>query len=282
MSIPHSSSWRPSIVLSLLLVWLGAVQASGPRSLFVLGPLATEYWGQAASFGNPLKDPISANLLLPPDTPFLCEYPPSLENITAADMEGRPEFTFDEDVALFVSINGCSAETKARVAAQLQERISPRIKLLIIYSTDPQSFEFLDLKSDNGDNPPELADIGLLHIPHRYASGIDLRIRMQYMGDDPRITYEGSHLWDFPIRVTPLSENAPTPGFQEGDIYWFRIILFSLLIASPCVRACYLWHAGGGRLHWRRNEDGRIVGIQYIPYVRKGGCILLYCVLLHL
>jgi hypothetical protein len=267
MSFPHS--WSSSIVLSLLLVLLGAssVQADGARSLFILGPLATEYWGQSASFGNPLDEPISANLMLPPDNPWLCEYPPSLENVTAEYMEGRPEFAFEEDIALFVSINGCSAERKARVAAQLQQRITPRIKVLILYSTDPQSFEFLKLQSDNGDNPPELKDIGMLHIPHRYASGIDLRIRAQYEGDDPRITYEGSHLWNFPIRVTALSENAPTAGFQEGDIYWFRIILFSLLIASPCVRACYLWHAGGGRLHWRRDEDGRIVGIQYIPYV---------------
>ena len=239
------------------------------RSLFIWGPLNTEYMAETAQFGNPLIDPLPANLMLPPDNPWLCEYPASLENITSADLALEPQFQFDNDVALFVSINRCSAETKARVMAQMNERISKRIKLLILYSTNPQEFQFVSLRADSDKDLEELRDIGVLYIPHRYASGIDLRMRMQYQGDDPRFSYEGSENWRFPIEVTPLSDNARGVNRQEtytgGDIYWFRIILFSLLIASPCCRACYLWYAGGGRLHWRRNDDGRIVGIQYIP-----------------
>jgi hypothetical protein len=43
------------------------------------------------------------------------------------------------------------------------------------------------------------------------------------------------------------------------------MVLFVVLIVTPCFRAGYLWYAGGGRLHWRRNENGRIIGILYVP-----------------
>uniref|UniRef100_A0A6S8I405 RING-type domain-containing protein n=1 Tax=Amphora coffeiformis TaxID=265554 RepID=A0A6S8I405_9STRA len=258
-------------------LWLLCLQLFGGqrvwaerRSLYVWGPLNTEYMAETAQFGNPVNDPLPANLMLPPDNPWLCEYPASLENVTSADLALEPQFQFDNDVALFVSINRCSAETKARVLAQMSERISKRIKLLILYSTNPQEFQFVSLPADSEEDVEDLRDIGVLYIPHRYASGIDLRMRMQYQGDDPRFSYEGSQDWNFPIEVTPLSDtargiNRDNSAYTGGDIYWFRIILFSLLIASPCCRACYLWYAGGGRLHWRRNEQGRIVGIQYIP-----------------
>ena len=244
-----------------------------PRSLFIWGPLSTEYVTETAQFGNPIDEPLSANLMLPPDDPWLCEFPPSFENLTETDVALLPQFSeLDQDVALFVSVNECSAETKARVALQLQQRISYRVKLLVLYSSNSQEFNFVSLASDDGDNPEDLRSIGVVYIPQRYASGIDLRMRMQYQGDDPRFGYDGSEHWSFPIEVTALSDNVryrggDGPGYNGGDIYWFRIILFSLLIASPCCRACYLWYAGGGRLHWRRNEEGRIVGIQYIPYV---------------
>ena len=265
----------PGWCLLLLCLQLFSYQQvrADPRSLYIWGPLSTEYVAETAQFGDPVPDPLPANLMLPPDNPWLCEYPPSLENITSTDLALLPQFQFDKDVALFVSINRCSAETKARVLAQMNERISNRIKLLILYSTNPQEFQFVSLRADDNESDLEdLRDIGVLYIPHRYASGIDLRMRMQYQGDDPRFSYEGSENWSFPIEVTPLSDNArgtnrDSTDYRGGDIYWFRIILFSLLIASPCCRACYLWYAGGGRMHWRRDEQGRIVGIQYIPYV---------------
>jgi Ring finger domain len=53
---------------------------------------------------------------------------------------------------------------------------------------------------------------------------------------------------------------------SNDSFYWFRFILFTLLIASPCLRAGYLWWAGGGRIRLRRDpETGRITGLQYIP-----------------
>jgi hypothetical protein len=54
--------------------------------------------------------------------------------------------------------------------------------------------------------------------------------------------------------------------YDTNDFYWFRFILFTLLIVSPCFRAGYLWWVGGGRLRLRRDpETGRFIGIQYTP-----------------
>ena len=52
----------------------------------------------------------------------------------------------------------------------------------------------------------------------------------------------------------------------NGSFYWFRFVLFTLLIVSPCLRAAYLWWAGGGRIRFRRDLDtGRITGLQIQP-----------------
>jgi hypothetical protein len=54
-----------------------------------------------------------------------------------------------------------------------------------------------------------------------------------------------------------------------NSFYWLRIVLFTLLILSPLFRALYLWWMGGGRIVLRRNERGRIVGLQHVspaPY----------------
>lgn len=45
--------------------------------------------------------------------------------------------------------------------------------------------------------------------------------------------------------------------------YWFRHILFVMVVTFPFVRWGYLWWVGGGRIRFRRNESGRIIGLQY-------------------
>jgi hypothetical protein len=60
-------------------------------------------------------------------------------------------------------------------------------------------------------------------------------------------------------------------SYGEGatdSFLWFRALLFTLLIVSPCFRAGYLWYAAGGRIHIRRNENGRIIGLLYVPPMR--------------
>jgi hypothetical protein len=78
--------------------------------------------------------------------------------------------------------------------------------------------------------------------------------------------------WDFPIKMEqqPLDSTSDVYGTSSTDsFYWLRIVLFTVLILSPCFRALYLWWMGGGRIALRRNERGRVVGLQYvrpIPY----------------
>ncbi|CAB9530932.1 region, transmembrane domain- and RING domain-containing protein 1 [Seminavis robusta] len=66
-----------------------------------------------------------------------------------------------------------------------------------------------------------------------------------------------------PQQYPPAQRNVHNP--DTDDFYWFRLIVFSILVVSPCFRAAYLWYAGGARIRFRYNEDGRVVGLQYIP-----------------
>jgi len=93
----------------------------------------------------------------------------------------------------------------------------------------------------------------------------------------PFLLYPNNDEWSFehsierswlPIDVDDLRNNQGMNDYDYGasdDYYWIRYVLFSLLIVSPCFRAGYLFYAGGGRIRFRRNERGMIVGVQYIP-----------------
>mmetsp|Transcript_49432 Transcript_49432/g.119915 ORF Transcript_49432/g.119915 Transcript_49432/m.119915 type:complete len:911 (+) Transcript_49432:90-2822(+) len=65
----------------------------------------------------------------------------------------------------------------------------------------------------------------------------------------------------------PHSPSSSDDDNEYGDsFYWLRFVLFTLLILAPCIRAGFLWWAGGGRIHFRRDEEtGRIIGLMYIP-----------------
>lgn len=73
---------------------------------------------------------------------------------------------------------------------------------------------------------------------------------------------------------TPYVSNngrQPSKSYQDnapGSFAIFKFVLFALLIASPCLRLIHQWWAMGGRIRFRRSQDGdsnRIVGFQYIP-----------------
>jgi hypothetical protein len=201
-----------------------------PRRILVLGPLATEYIGALAAFGDQAVNNFAGNLMLPPDNPWLCEYPDTLQNVTEQDLAALPQFQFEQDVALFVSINGCSAETKARVLQEMRERLSERIKLMIVYSTDLESFDFVTLQPDG--NGGDLQNVGVLFIPHRYASGIDHSIRLTYIGDDPRLGYEGSQSWQFPIEVSRVAGDMDDDGDDGGIGTDTIVILLSVMLGA--------------------------------------------------
>jgi hypothetical protein len=278
------------------------------RTIRLWGSLPATYVGKVAAFGNALEEPLAANLMLPPDDPWLCEFPASFQNISSSSfLQAANPIPYK--IALFVSLNGgCSAEQKARVALEIRQKVTPRLELLILYSTNPY-----DENINNGDSSSDLLleslqldpgspwldndlnldgerNLGILHVPQRYATGIDVRIRVHAnsRNADPRMGLPTNEEWKLEVEVAPLSlsggdysddgyhgsSGASGSGGRYGgnvneddygSMYWFRIVLFTLLIVSPCCRAGYLWHAGGGRFHWRRNDNGRIVGILYVP-----------------
>jgi len=253
---------------------------SSIRRFTVGGALPARYLAQVATFGNPLLKSQTYNLMLPPDNPWLCEFPEAyVSMMDNSTIQARAQEEYPYPVALFISINRCSPEQKARVAAQIQQRVNSRLELLVVYSPDPRSLSLLELKPDNVSAPPDpsLNNLAVVHVPYRYAAGIDTRMRMAWSGSDPRFLIGDNELWSFPVQVSNWSSTdddytPPDDGrFDEddddggSDIYWFRIILFGILIMSPCCRACYLWYASGGRFYFRRNENGRIVGLQYVP-----------------
>lgn len=45
----------------------------------------------------------------------------------------------------------------------------------------------------------------------------------------------------------------------------FRFSLFFFIICFPCFRGCRVWYRAGGRIRFRRNQNGLIVGLQFVP-----------------
>lgn len=254
----------------------------------VSGPLPAKYTAQVASFGNPLDGSDgnnvtrTYNLMLPPDDQRLCEYPEIYANLTKNQTEVIkdliPKMYSSMPIALMVNVYSCSAERKAQIALQIKENLMSQLELLVIFSPDRKKQGLVTLHPDYPSSNKSFNSIGLIYVPFLTASGLDYRMRVNWSGADPRLLLDDNFKWSFPIQLTNYSaEEGDGLGdaggrFYDdddenngGDTYWFRIVLFSLLVLSPCCRACYLWYAGGGRFYFRRNDGGRIVGIQYIP-----------------
>ena len=77
--------------------------------------------------------------------------------------------------------------------------------------------------------------------------------------------------WFLPISVDQKKELGPygTAGWTRGSttrdsFYWIRFVLIALLIVTPVMRGCFVWHGAGGRVQFRRNDAGRIVGLHIV------------------
>jgi len=78
--------------------------------------------------------------------------------------------------------------------------------------------------------------------------------------------------WSLPISVDQKSElGGSDGGWPRGstatrDSFWggIRYVLIALLILTPLVRGCFVWHGAGGRVQFRRNDVGRVVGLHIV------------------
>ena len=256
-----------------------------PAGRFInqIGEKNVKYQGLVASFGNKMNEDVKVNLMLPPDhtdDPYLCAYPQSLNTtnggVDDTDIRMRAS-NISQPVALLVAVGGpCSTEDKARIMLQMQTNFSSYLKVLLLYETNQKYANwFISLAPDSAEPPPELDNVGIVYFPFRHLPRMKVQLNSVRKGN-PMFLQPGNEAWSFEHSIEgfwmPIdpedSKQNDFNGYEynEGDdYYWIRYVLFSLLILSPCFRAGYLFYSGGGRVRFRRNEGGRIVGFQYIP-----------------
>lgn len=260
--------------LFLLFLILGKpVRAQfGAQKLISLFDSTTSFSGpfeaRVAAFGEPLDQTrLRWNLMVPPEDLFLCEVPEMFRNWTMPRINTTAQ---NLPIALLVSAENCTAETKARNVMEIQAKVHSQVKNLILYSGSLNQLSPLVLEPDSAEGAEDI-NVGILHIPHRYARSIGFQMeRRSHLSpsgaDNPFLLQDGNDLWRFRINIVPYSSpRSQSSPDGRRNFYWFRFVLFALLILSPCLRAGYLWYSGGGRLMLRRNEDGRITGLQYVP-----------------
>ena len=115
---------------------------------------------------------------------------------------------------------------------------------------------YADEKEDDDDDEDEDEDV-----PAYYVTPRDLF---------PSTATEGGG-WSLPITVDQTKEigGYGTAGWPRGSttrdsFYWIRFVLIALLIVTPVLRGCFVWHGAGGRVQFRRNDTGRVVGLHIV------------------
>ena len=176
---------------------------------------------------------------------------------------------------------------------------------LIVYNTDEDEMDLLYLLTASDEEDLLSRGISVLFVSTRTGRDIlDILMNEAQMGEryaNPLFLGPGNDLWYMPVSFKvssfheygqysggynssggfhhsdpysdnfgvdmsyPPTERQSNTNVEVDDFYWFRLIIFSLLVVSPCFRAAYLWYAGGARIRFRYNENGRIVGLQYTP-----------------
>jgi hypothetical protein len=149
---------------------------------------------------------------------------------------------------------------------------------VIVYNNDPENFSSLPTMVSHVDFP----SLGLLSISTRAGSYVLSEIldfaentnTSPYL-DDAATDNDNNNItdWNYDIEVerwgSPKTQGSSSDSSSAHAFYWLRFVLFTVLILSPCLRAMYLWWSGGGRIVFRRNEQGRITGLTHvrpIPY----------------
>ena len=269
-SVRRATSLSTVVVLFLNLP-SALCQLSRLRTIRLFDPGSRGFYDAAvADFGDPILKPVHVNFMFPPGDPFLCSFPDSLDPAFAPKNNTTP-------IALMVRRYRCSPQTKAEVVKQIQNFTNGLVQYMVVYSDDPQDGNALYRLQPHSDSTQEdidaLSSIGILYVAYRTAAGMVsiTQQRAQELQANPFLYQDGSEEWFLPGHIDEYPTRLLTQTTRDS-MYWFRFVLFTLLILSPCLRAGYLWWSGGGRLHWRRNENGRITGIQYIPYVSIGDC----------
>ena len=247
-----------------------------------------EFDAREAQFGEAFSSQRThaADLMLPPESPELCQYPDSLRNISKQYVEDYLlKFRGRKPLALLVRRGQCSDDQKARVALEIQRNITSSLRYMVVYNDnyrDPNAL-FTMKTNASGMAYEELNQMRFMSISNRSGrrtlNVIELKQQSTPGLSSPHLLSNTSENWYFSIEFAILTQppepidggsNPPGPvnndrgGGAREAFHWLRFVLFTLLIVSPCVRAGYLWYSGGGRILFRRNSRGRIVGLLYV------------------
>ena len=303
VEVSSSSSRRYSILRLWVLPFVIAVLLpsglsdedvrSDGRVIFSTDDRSIKYKGMVATFGSRLQEPIQVNVMFPPDVetdPYLCEYPKSLASMSRSEINMRSSY-IDQPVALVVARGGpCSPEHKARILLEMQTKISSNLKVLLIYNADshfPLAFKLLEPDDPSKQLEPAIDNVGLLYLPYRHAERLKQQLNATAVDSngEARLMQPGNEFWSFEhsIEGSWSSNNLGGDGYRnDGDEAFMDeqdwsshhhhrndrglYALFSLLclLLVPCFWIGFVVLAGG-RLRLRRNEQGRIVGLQYVP-----------------
>lgn len=221
--------------------------------------------GEVGDFGYQFDNLVvhSANLFLAPEEdPFLCSYPSSLEGLPPRNVSTPPS-----PIALFVSRGECSFEEKARVALALQQNLTQELLYVIIYNNDAENpSQVIRMGGSDIDIP----SMGFLAVSTRAGSYTmsSILYYAETTGTSPYFGVNATEEWKYPVEIEKFQSYSESQAGTNA-FYVLRFVLFGLLIVAPCFRAAYLWSSGGGRILFRRNERGRIIGLRIIrpaPY----------------
>lgn len=256
------------MLLALILCFIGSLPPVSGRFQLTVG--GNTYSARIAAFGDPLVNAslISGTLMLPrDDDKYLCEFPSDLENVTVS---------YSNSVALLVSQGGdCIAEDKAKIGLELHQKFSSDIHYIVIYDDDKWNFDYVpELQLINGHYSEFDDDLAFISVSTAAGPSIqaDVWDHAANTGDNPFLAPVNMG-WDMPFFLRledEADEDDDDPPLTSGNssqhLFAFLIcfILFGLFIVAPCICAVYLWRAGGGAIAFRRNEEGRITGIQYV------------------
>lgn len=252
-------------------------QKPGGRFLAEQNNTQNTYQILMASFGDQLQNESTFNVMLPPDDRHLCNFPNlTAINSTEEEIADRVNSIVHPIALLVPRSSPCSNQQRANVLLEMQKEISNKLQLLIVYEEEPDYVGyFLLLKPDQEPAPEELNGVSLAYIPFLELRDLARRMEEFASGENLFFLHPGNEDWLYihtvlgewvPLGVDSGERDARSEGYYGQDDYdWIRYTLFSLLLVSPCLRAVYLFYAGGGRIHFRRNETGRVTGLQYIP-----------------
>jgi hypothetical protein len=212
---------------------------------------------------------VEINVMYPPlpsinatkPTTHMCSFPQWLANVNETRKQALQQ-TDAHPICFVVGGEGkanCRLEQQVMITQQIHDKLNDHVKCLIVYGNSPD-INNLNIKD---------YDVAVIYIP--FLAGQDLLARMDQQVASTNATAfffdtSGKNVkWRFAFVVQPYGDAGHYRQSAADNFFWFRIVLFTLLIVSPCLRAAYLWYAGGGRVHARRSENGRLIGFQVVP-----------------